>query len=132
LEKAGLYGGVFSEDLWGGYLIYRQYPRGRVFIDGRSDFYGPEFAGNYIKAMGAQAGWERYLSRYGVETVLLPPDAPLSGALRQSGSWHLIYDDGVALIFRSAGAAPLPFDLVSVRSPGGGPQSINTTTHRKG
>jgi len=129
LEKAGLFGGVFTEDLWGGYLIYREYPRGRVFIDGRSDFYGPEFAGNYIKAMGAQAGWERYLSRYGVETVLLPPDTPLAGALRQSGGWHLIYDDGVALIFRSARAAPLPFELASAVSSGGGGESV--TNHRK-
>ncbi|MGC9950054.1 MAG: hypothetical protein ABSF64_27120 [Bryobacteraceae bacterium] len=120
LEKAGLYGGVFTEDLWGGYLIYREYPRGRVFIDGRSDFYGAEFAGKYIQAMGAMAGWEPYLSRYGVETVLLPPDAPLAGALRQSSAWRLIYDDGVALIFRSAHAAPLPLQQASAHSSGGG------------
>jgi len=106
LEKAGLLGGVFTPDLWGGYLIYREYPRGRVFIDGRSDFYGAEFAGKYIKAMGAQAGWEQYLGRYGVGTILLPPDAPLAGALKQSRAWHLVYDDGVALIFRPAPGVP--------------------------
>jgi hypothetical protein len=131
LEKAGLFGGVFTEDLWGGYLIYREYPRGRVFIDGRSDFYGPEFAGKYIQAMGAQAGWERYLDRYGVETVLLPPDAPLSGALRQSGAWHLIYDDGVALIFRSARAAPLTLQQASADSSGGGIQFVTTRRREK-
>jgi hypothetical protein len=119
LEYAGLYGGIFTEDLWGGYLIYREYPRGRVFIDGRSDFYGAEFTGKYIKAMGVQTGWEDYLSGYGVETVLLPPDAALAGALRQSGAWHLIYDDGVALIFRSAHAAPLPLPPASADSFGG-------------
>jgi hypothetical protein len=129
LEKAGLFGGVFTEDLWGGYLIYREYHRGRVFIDGRSDFYGAEFAGKYIRAMGAQAGWERYLDRYGVETVLLPPDAPLSGALRQSGAWHLIYDDGVAVIFRSARAAPLTLQQASADTSGGGIQSV--TIRRK-
>jgi len=124
LEQAGLYGGVFTQDLWGGYLIYREYPRGRVFIDGRSDFYGAEFAGKYIKAMGAQAGWERYLSRYGVATVLLPPDAPLAGALKQSSAWHLVYDDGVALIFRLAEAAPLPWQQDSAVSSRGGAQSV--------
>jgi len=124
LEQAGLYGGVFTEDLWGGYLIYREYPRGRVFIDGRSDFYGADFAGEYIKAMGAQAGWERYLSRYRVSTVLLPPDAPLAGALRQSSAWHLVYDDGVALIFRLAQAAPWPLQLGSAGSSSGGFQSV--------
>jgi hypothetical protein len=118
LEKDGLYGGVFTEDLWGGYLIYREYPRGRVFIDGRSDFYGADFARKYMQAMGAQAGWERYLSRYGVGTVLLPPDAPLAGALRQSGAWHLVYDDGVALIFRPVRAAPPPLQQAFAASPG--------------
>jgi hypothetical protein len=118
LEKDGLYGGVFTEDLWGGYLIYREYPRGRVFIDGRSDFYGADFARKYMQAMGAQAGWERYLSRYGVRTVLLPPDAPLAGALRQSGAWHLVYDDGVALIFRPVRAAPPPLQQAFAASPG--------------
>jgi hypothetical protein len=115
LEQAGFYGGVFTQDLWGGYLIYREYPRGRVFIDGRSDFYGAEFAGKYMKAMGAQAGWERYLSRYGVETVLLPPDAPLACALKQSSAWHLVYDDGVAVIFRPAQAAPSALQQASTR-----------------
>jgi len=124
LERAGLYGGVFTEDLWGGYLIYREYPHGRVFIDGRSDFYGAEFARKYIRAMGAQAGWERYLSRYGVETVLLPPDAPLAGALKQSSAWHLVYDDGVALIFRSARAAPSPLQQASADSSVGVNQSV--------
>jgi hypothetical protein len=124
LEQAGLFGGVFTEDLWGGYLIYREYPRGRVFIDGRSDFYGAEFSGKYMKAMGVQAGWEQYLSRYGVETVLLPPDAPLAGALKQSSAWHLVYDDGVALIFRSVRAAPLPLQQASADSSSGGAQSV--------
>jgi hypothetical protein len=116
LEQAGFYGRVFTQDLWGGYLIYREYPRGRVFIDGRSDFYGAEFAGKYMKAMGAQAGWERYLSDYGVETVLLPPDTPLACALKQSSAWHLIYDDGVALIFRPVQAATSALQQAATRS----------------
>jgi hypothetical protein len=130
LEKAGLFSGVFTEDLWGGYLIYRQYPRGHVFIDGRSDFYGPRFAGSYIQAMGAQSGWEQYLGRYGVDTVMLPPDAPLAGALRQSAKWHLIYDDGVALIFRSTPVPSIRLPQGSADPPGFGIQTA--TTYQKG
>src|SRR6185312_7463977 len=33
---------VFTYDQWGDYLIYRLYPKMKVFIDGRSDFYGPD------------------------------------------------------------------------------------------
>jgi hypothetical protein len=46
-----------------------------------------------------------------VDTIMLPPDAPLAGALKQSPAWHLIYDDGVALIFRSAHATALKLEL---------------------
>jgi hypothetical protein len=56
--------------------------------------------------------------------VLLPPDAPLAGALRQSSAWHLVYDDGVALIFRLAQAAPWPLQLGSAGSSSGGFQSV--------
>lgn len=102
LEEAGLVRSVFTEDIWGGYLIYRGYPRTRVFMDGRSDFYGVPFAKEYIKAIGVQPGWQQYLGRYGVDTILLRPDSALAGALRQSSAWRVVYDDGVALIFRSA------------------------------
>jgi len=107
LEQAGIQRGVFTEDLWGGYLIYRDYPRVRVFMDGRSDFYGAEFAKQYIAAMRVEPGWERFLSRYGVDTVLLPEREPLAGTLRLASGWRLVFDDGVAVIFRAAGA-PAP------------------------
>jgi hypothetical protein len=118
LEKAGLFRGVFTEDLWGGYLIYRGYPKIRVFMDGRSDFYGAAFTRKYIQAIGAWPGWEDYLGRYAVETILLPPNAPLSGALKESRAWRLVYDDGVALVFRSAHAAPLALAPVPAEAGG--------------
>jgi hypothetical protein len=105
LERSGLFSGVFTQDVWGGYLIYRDYPRARVFMDGRSDFYGGTFASRYMADIAAQPGWEQSLTRYGVNTVLLPPDAPLAGALRQSSAWHLVYDDGVSVIFRPSPSA---------------------------
>lgn len=129
LEKAGVFQGIFTEDLWGGYLIYREYPRGRVFMDGRSDFYGAEFAQKYIEAMGVRTGWEQYLARYGVHTMLLRPDAPLTGALRQSGAWRCVYSDSVAVIFRSVGAAPLPLNQVSAGDPGR--ENHHSSTHSK-
>src|SRR5579863_3105836 len=39
---------ILTTDQWGDYLIYRFYPRGRVFVDGRSDFYGPEVGRDYL------------------------------------------------------------------------------------
>ena len=32
----------------------------------------------------------------------MPPDAPLTGALKESSTWRVVYDDGIAVVFRSA------------------------------
>jgi hypothetical protein len=92
---------IFTYDQWGDYLIYRLYPRTRVFIDGRSDFYGSDFEQKYVDALNVKYGWEETLAKFGVNTILLPPSTPLTGALKECSRWRLVYDDGVALVFRS-------------------------------
>lgn len=91
---------IFTSDTWGGYLIYRRYPA-KVFVDGRSDFYGPAFEKQYSDVMGAKYNWQAVLVSHGVDTVLLPADAALSGVLKASSGWQTVYDDGSALVFRS-------------------------------
>lgn len=93
---------IFSADQWGDYLIYRLYPHTKVFTDGRSDFYGPAFGKDYLDVMYVRYDWEKTLGRFGIDTILLPPSAPLAGAVKESANWRLVYDDGVSLIFRSA------------------------------
>ena len=93
---------VFTNDEWGDYLIYRLYPAHKVFVDGRSDFYGDDFEEKYIDVLNVKYGWEKTLSGFGVDTILMPPSAPLSGALKESSRWRVVYDDGIALVFRCA------------------------------
>jgi hypothetical protein len=97
-------GRIFTSDQWGDYLIYRLYPRIRVFIDGRSDFYGADLEQKALDTLNVKDGWEGTLASFGVDAVLLPPGAPLSGALKMSNNWRLVYDDAVALIFRPSAA----------------------------
>ena len=81
---------IFTHDEWGDYLIYRLSPRGfKVFVDGRSDFYGGKFGQKYIDVMNVKYDWQQTLDRYGVDTILLPTDEPLPGALKEShaGAW---------------------------------------------
>ena len=92
---------IFTHDEWGDYLIYQLYPQKKVFVDGRFDFYGPKFGEKYLDVMNVKYDWEQDLSRYGVDTILLPVDASLAGALKQSRGWRVVYDDGVAIVFRS-------------------------------
>jgi hypothetical protein len=113
LERAGIAGGIFANDVWGGYLIYRRYPRMKVFVDGRSDFYGATFDEAYLDVLGVKHDWQQRLDRYHVDTVLLPVHEPLVGALKESRRWRAVYDDGHAIVFRSAAAEPAaPFSAV--------------------
>jgi len=96
---------VFTYDQWGDYLIYRLYPRSRVFVDGRSDFYGEDFETKLLELLNVNYGWDQTLARFGVDTVLMPPNSPLTGTLKESCRWRVVYDDGVALLFRARGQA---------------------------
>lgn len=93
---------IFTNDEWGDYLIWSLYPTNRVFVDGRSDFYGDAFEEKYVDVLNVKTGWEKTLARFGVDTILLPPDAPLTGALKESSRWRVVYDDGISLVFRSS------------------------------
>jgi len=97
---------IFTDDEWGDYLIYRLYPKTKVFVDGRSDFYGARFDEQYLDVLNGKHNWEQILDRYRVETVLLRADACLASTLKQSGRWRPVYDDGVAIIFRSTTRGP--------------------------
>ena len=92
---------IFTDDEWGGYLIYRLYPSNRVFIDGRSDFYGAPFNEKYQSVMNVRYDWEKSLGQYHVNTILLSPKAALAGTLKESRHWRPVYDDGVAIVFRA-------------------------------
>lgn len=109
---------IFTNDEWGDYLIWRLYPKSKVFVDGRSDFYGDEFEDKYADIVKVQLGWEKTLSRFGVNTILMPLDAPLTGALKESRHWRVVYDDGRALVFRSNDLNPAETDSAAVPSGG--------------
>jgi hypothetical protein len=111
-------GRVFTNDEWGDYLIYRLYPDHKVFVDGRSDFYGDDFEAKYVDVLNVKYGWEKTLSGFGVDTILLPPSAPLSGALKESSRWRVVYDDGIALVFRS-GSRTAGMQLSAAKRGGG-------------
>ena len=58
-----------------------------------------------VDVQNVKYDWERTLNGFGVDTILLSPRMALAGALKESRRWRLVYDDGVALVFRPAAAA---------------------------
>ena len=101
---AGQLGRILAPDQWGDYLIYRFYPRQRVFIDGRSDFYGPELGRDYVRMINGHYQWRTLMARYGFDAALIPPGWPLAELLKRDSAWCLAEDDGRALLFLRRGA----------------------------
>jgi len=96
----GPMGRIFTSDQWGDYLLYRFYPKIRVFLDDRSDFYGADLDDVAIRIATAQYDWRELLAKYDVDTALVSPKDPLTAVLRISPEWSLMFEDRVALIFR--------------------------------
>lgn len=96
---------VLTSDQWADYLIYRFYPRQRVFFDGRSDFYGPALGSDYQKLLSVAPGWRQALERYRFEVALLPLDWALGAVLENDPDWLLVDRDAVSVLLVRRGAA---------------------------
>lgn len=84
---------TLTTDQWGDYLIYQSYPRQRVFIDGRSDFYGAKLGREYMRLFSADLEWEAILNRHRFDAVLAPREWPLVAVLKLHPGWHLLGED---------------------------------------
>jgi len=90
---------LYSSWQWGGYLIYSAWPSISVFNDGRTDFYGPAFVEDGLRAWEVAPDWNNILARYGVNAALLPVDSALASVLRERRDWKPVYQDHVAVLF---------------------------------
>jgi hypothetical protein len=89
----------FNHFPWGGYLLYRLWPEGRVFIDGQTDFYGEALVREYEQVIGLGEGWREVLRRYDIGWALVPPGSAFAQALTKEPGWLQVYRDGTAAIF---------------------------------
>ena len=94
----GVRGPLLSPDYWGGYLIYRLYPRNKVVIDDRHDFYGEPFLRSYLTMMHVAPGGEDFF-KWRSSCLVLPRSAALSMVLSKTPEWKPVYSDDVAIVF---------------------------------
>jgi hypothetical protein len=91
---------VFTTDHWGDYLIYKLYPEGqRIFVDGRSDFFGERIGLDSLALLGTDPGWREILDRWRFDTVLSPKEMRLAAALSKDPHWSVADRDGDAVLF---------------------------------
>lgn len=114
-RKANLQGHIFSEFVWGGYLVYA-WPEQRIFIDGGTDFFGEDLFKQYIKVKRTQPGWRDVLTRWNIELALLRPATTTAHELMRGGNWQPWYCDSVAVLLKRTAAAPLPMTATAADS----------------
>ncbi len=95
---------IFNHFNWGGYLEWNLYPRYRFFIDSRT--LSKRAFRDYTYMLWDPAKWKALMDRYGIRTVIMPPQNPSTGEpyglprfLFADPDWKLVYRDEVALIF---------------------------------
>jgi hypothetical protein len=88
---------IFNYYGWGGYMIWmsRSHP---VFIDSRTDIFEHHgVLGDYVHAVSLTNTFAIF-DQYNIRYVFLPKDDPVIYLLRQTPSWSVNYEDGVAII----------------------------------
>jgi hypothetical protein len=90
---------IFGPDQWGGYFIYRLYPRRQVVIDDRHDLYGSDRFREYLMMIQVEPGWADLLKKWRVRVMVLPSDSTLANLVRKTQSdWQVAYEDKVAVV----------------------------------
>jgi hypothetical protein len=98
LAENPLEGRMFNEFNWGGYLLFRLWPRELVFVDSQSDFYGEALMRNYQSILDGNAGSKLLLDEYQVEWAIIQTQSPLADLLSSDHEWAVVYLDKVAVI----------------------------------
>jgi len=100
LESHPQEGNMFNYFIWGGYLLYREWPEMHVFIDGQTDFYGEALTRQYKEVINLGEGWENILNTYQVEWIIIPTKSALSKVLIKDLQLPVLYSDETTIIVR--------------------------------
>jgi hypothetical protein len=96
---------MFNDYDWGGYLINELYPR-KVFIDGRSDFYGDELMNDFRTVITLTPGWQDILKKYDIEVMLIKDNSVLSARLDdEPESWARVFTGEHEAVFARSDVA---------------------------
>ncbi|GEM_PF-4438066 len=99
MERENIKGNIFNIYAWGGYLLFRFGNDNKIFIDGRTDMYGPERLEEYDQILEARSGWETLFDKYDIQIALISSEWGLSKKLSGDPDWLLVFSDKQASVF---------------------------------
>jgi hypothetical protein len=83
-------------------LIYRLYPKAKVVLDDRHDFYGEEFLKSYLKMVHVEPGWQEFLQQNPAQYIFIPKGSALNNILLETPAYRQVYSDKVTAVFEPA------------------------------
>lgn len=94
-------GQIFNPDWWGDWLTWDGPPGLRVFMTTRMHLAPRQVWIDYRIVRENRSGWDHVLQRYAVQTVVLDKQRQktLTGYLRSSSDWRILYEDERGLVF---------------------------------
>jgi hypothetical protein len=93
---------IYARDQWGDYLLYHLWPDTRVFMDGRSDFFGEKLGRQSLQMESSPEAWRMGLSTWNFTHALVAPQSPLGQRLLLDPGWQVVHRDEVSTLFRRA------------------------------
>lgn len=104
LKRAGDTGAVFNRYEWGGYLVWKM-PERQFFVDGRMPAWS--LAGEspytiYLSTLQNQPGWQKVLSDYRMNWILISPGTFMDLLLRPEPAkygWKEVYRDKISVVY---------------------------------
>ena len=92
LERVDPDARVLADYGWGGYVINRLHSTGgSVFVDGRNDMYDQQILEDYDAIRLADPNWQELVASYGVNAILLKPEAALTRGPAVYAGWCEAY-----------------------------------------
>jgi len=90
---------VFAPQIWGSWFELEA-PDRLVFLDSRIELYPPPLWQDYVTMYNARPGWGATMTRWRIDVVALPNDAPLEKVIAHAIGWKEIYagTDGAVFI----------------------------------
>ena len=99
IEEHDIEGPFFNSYGIGGYLIWRFYPRWKVFVDGRVEMYGTDFLKEYMIYWHPDV-WGGYVRKYGINCAIVDREPTYTTRyLDDTPEWVLVFFDDRAMVY---------------------------------